>query len=442
MIRSRLSPGAKRPFLMVLAGFLLAACTLEGKPSSDFAHTSKAATQPEIPARFAPLDDALQRTVEDAIVPGLSYVLSQNGSVIATNHFGVQSYKTGTPVSDETLFRVYSMTKPITGVAMMQLYQAGKWQLDDPVTKHIPEFERLEVLTGPDASGNYSRVAMVRPPTMRELMNHSAGFAYGLSGEDPANRAFREGQILGAANLQVFIDQTADIPLLFQPGTNWSYSAAVDIQGYLVEKLSGEPLGEYLKANIFEPLGMKDTMFFVPEEDLHRLAGIYALDPKSQQLMELASPFVDFGAPGNRMESGGGGLVSSLRDYARFCQMLLNGGALDGARVLQPETLALMTRSSLPDGIDIWTNGDLAADESAGRGFGLDFGLILDPEAAGSPQGRGTYYWGGAGGTWFWVDPENDLYFVGMVQRFGMFDLAPNDQPRAASEQIVYESMK
>ncbi|MEQ8556894.1 MAG: serine hydrolase domain-containing protein [Henriciella sp.] len=403
------------------------------------------------PAGLEALSAAMQGYVDDGHVIGMQTLLVKDSKVIQHGSYGVMDVETAAPVSDDTIYRIYSMTKPITGVALMQLHEEGKFELDDPVTDYIPEFETLKVLAGENEDGSPKLVDMERPPTMRELMTHTAGFAYGLGGGDYVNQQYREQGVLASPDMQTFIDKVAAIPLLFQPGERWYYSAAVDVQGYLVEKFSGMSFGDYLDANVFDPLNMDDTGFYVPEEDYQRLADLTVYNQEEGKFVPMptspetqspsTTPFL-FRKDTISFESGGGGLVSTLDDYARFSQMMLNKGELSGQRILEPETVELMTTNQLPEGVGIGFDGTNRNPEEGERHkFGLDFGLISDPEAMNSPAGTGTYYWGGAAGTWFWIDPENNLFFIGMIQRFGAL---PGEEAdfRGRSGELVYEALE
>ncbi len=368
-------------------------------------------------------------------------LLVKDGKVVQYGQYGVRDVETGTPVQPGTLYRIYSMTKPVTGVALMQLYEDGKFSLDDPITRFIPEFENLKFLAGENEDGTPILEELDRPATMRELMSHTAGFAYGLGGEDYANNQFREQQILRAPDLDTFIAKIASVPLLYKPGEKWYYSAAVDVQGYLVEKFSGMSFGAYLQQSIFTPLNMDETGFYVPDEDYYRLADLMYYAEQANRFVPLETPGVQFRQNTVPFESGGGGLVSTIDDYARFCQMMLNEGRLGSERIIEPETVALMTTNQLPDGLGIGFDGTNRSDEAGQpHQFGLDWGVITDPEAMKSPAGAGTYYWGGAAGTWFWIDPVNDLFFIGMIQRFGEL---PGDEAdfRGESMRLVYEAL-
>ncbi|MDZ4762433.1 MAG: serine hydrolase domain-containing protein [Alphaproteobacteria bacterium] len=388
---------------------------------------------------LAALDAAMAKSVADQDVAGMVTMLVRNGDVAQFNTYGVQSGEA--PMTKDTMFRIYSMSKPVTGVALMQLFEQGKWQLDDPVTKHAPELASLKLMTGVDKAGKAILADPSRPPTMREIMTHTAGFGYGLAGNDPVNEAFRDQAVLGSPNLEEMMTKVAGIPLLFEPGTRWSYSVSVDIQGYLVQKLSGQKFGEYLKANLFTPLGMDDTSFFVTEANKARFADVYSWDEKTSKI--VANPerpdrpgFTD----PNRLESGGGGLVSTIHDYARFCQMMLNKGELGGNRVLKPETIAIMTSNHIGD-LRLYSDGTTANPGLPGVGFGMDYAIYTDPAAANVPNGVGTYYWGGAAGTWFWIDPANDLFFIGMIQRMG--PARPDGMNfRGDSAKLVYAALQ
>ena len=410
--------------LLAAMALSLTACDPQGNanPGAQGASSASAATVSS-PAGFtdegiAALEARMGQYVADGQLYSIHTRLVQDGEIVSDFKTGIVGLEAQKPVADDTIYRIYSMTKPITGVAMMMLWEDGKFSLDDPVTRHIPEFEGLQVLDGVNEDGTPKLVAANRAPTMRELMSHTAGFAYGLFGTDPANAAFRDRAILSSPDLQSFIGQVADVPLLFQPGEAWAYSAAVDIQGYIVEKLSGQSFGAFLDERIFTPLGMTDTGFYAPAEDYDRLSELYGYHPETGQLVPVPYPAVQFRKETIAMESGGGGLVSTMDDYAAFAQMMLNDGELDGTRLLEPETVALMRTNVLPEGMQLSSLGQNRGEVREGIGFGLDLGLLTDPEAAGAPHSQGSYFWGGAAGTWFWVDPANDFYFIGMIQIF------------------------
>ncbi len=357
------------------------------------------------------LDAHMQGLVDTGHLPGVTTMLVRHGKVVNYEVHGKKGFD-GPPMTKDTVFRIYSQTKPVTGVAMMILFEEGKWKLDDPVSKYVPEFASLRVFKGVNADGSFDTVPADRPPTMGELMSHSAGFAYGLNPDNPIDKAYVDTGVLGAKSRDEFVQKVAALPLVAQPGKRWKYSVAVDIQGLIIEKLSGQSLGDFMKARIFDPLKMIDTGFWLPANKADRLASLYLWGPKQNKLVPAEGFMVlDITKP-PAMPSGGGGLVSTNADYARFAQMLLNGGELDGKRILKPETVKLMRTNVLSDAI--MNSNDPPFNTAAGKGFGLDFAVVLDSAKAG-PYGQGTYSWGGAAGTWFWIDPTNDLFFLGMI---------------------------
>ncbi|RIJ22520.1 class A beta-lactamase-related serine hydrolase [Henriciella mobilis] len=389
------------------------------------------------------LAEKMRAYVDEGHVIGMQTLLVKDGAVAHYQAYGLRQVEPEAPVTDDTIFRIYSMSKPITGVALMQLYELDYFELDDPVAEFIPEFADLMVLDGETEDGIPVLVEPDHPPTMKELLTHTAGFAYGLGGADYANRQFREQKVLTSPDMETMIDKVAAIPLLKQPGNEWYYSVAVDIQGYLVEHFSGMRFDDYLKANVFGPLGMEDTDFIVPDEKRSRLSDLMAYSEEEERFVPNAFPpdFLGFELREETVgfPSGGAGLASTISDYARFCQMMLDGGSLGDVQIISPETVALMTRNHLPEGTGVTFSGTTALEEAM-HDFGFDFGVITDPEAMNATVGPGTYYWGGAAGTWFWIDPANDLFFIGMVQRFGALPGEPADF-RGESQRLVYEAL-
>jgi CubicO group peptidase (beta-lactamase class C family) len=374
-------------------------------------------------ARLKRLDDAMAKVVADGRVAGMTTLLARHGKIVEFKTYGKTSLETGQAMPKDEIFRIYSMTKPMTGVAMMILFEQGKWRLDDPVTRYVPEFKNLKVMVKADKDGNITETEpMKRPPTMREIMSHTAGFGYGLGDEHPVDKLYRAKKVLGSTGLHQMIERTAEIPLMYQPGTNWSYSSAVDIQGYIVEKLTGMTLGQFMQENIFGPLKMKDTAFSTGPAKAGRLAAVYVAEKGETKIHEAKELFgqqmPDYSKP-PAMESGGGGLTSTTMDYARFSQMILNKGQLDGVRILSPASVELMDTNVIPHNVLVSSNGTSVARFNEAVGFGLDFMVVNDPRRAGTLEGKNSMSWGGAAGTWFWIDPTNDLFFVGMIQRMG-----------------------
>src|SRR3984893_15760815 len=359
--------------------------------------------------RLAWLSDDMKSLVDEGRLAGVVTMVSRHGKVIEFQATGKGNIAADLPMRKDTIFRIYSMTKPITGVAMMMLFEEGKWQLNDPVAKYIPEFGDLKVYAT-DANGNVVLQDQVHPVTMRELMSHTGGFTYGYFGNTPVDKLQREADVINVNNtLEEMIKRVAKLPLNAQPGSEWHYSISVDIQGYIVQKLSGMPFEEFLEKRIFKPLGMVDTAFYVPKEKLSRFAELYIYDKDSKEQVVGVKESLnhDFAAK-PALSSGGGGLVSTASDYMRFCEMLRNGGELDGTRLLSPLTVELMHTHVLPASAPVF---------APGQGFGLDFAIYTDPVEAGGYYGKGSYFWGGAAGTWFWIDPVNDLIVIGMIQQ-------------------------
>jgi CubicO group peptidase (beta-lactamase class C family) len=333
-------------------------------------------------------------------------------------------------MTNDALFRIYSMTKPITGVALMMLYEEGKFKLSDPVEKYLSELTDLQVYAGQDDDGNMVTEPQSHKMTVRELMSHTGGLTYGIFAQSPVDEMYVDAGLLDTTvPLSEFVSRLGKIPLKSQPGSKWEYSVSVDVQGYLVEKLAGQSFGSFLDERIFEPLGMNDTDFYVPEEKAGRFAQVYGYGPNGELVPGEGFPDANFMID-PVFEGGGGGLVSSTMDYMRFSQMLLNGGELDGVRILAPLTVDLMHRDQTPKAVN---GGVLGA---RGTSFGLDFAVIDDPVEAES-YSVGEYYWGGAAGTWFWIDPVENLVFVGMIQQFG--SLIPD--VRGLSRRLVYQSI-
>jgi CubicO group peptidase (beta-lactamase class C family) len=368
--------------------------------------------------RLDRLHAAMQREVDEKRLPGIVTILARHGKVVEEKTYGKKDIASGAPMTKDTIFRIFSMTKPVTGVAMMILYEEGKWHPSDPVSQYIPEFAHLKIFKGMEQDGKMILEDPVHPPTMRELMTHTAGFTYGFFGNTPVDKMYQDQQVVQSRSLQDMIDKLAKIPLLYQPGTRWNYSVAMDIQGYIVQKLTGQSLPDFMQQRIFGPLGMKDTGFFVPKEKRDRFATLYVENQKGELVAEGTSgrPVDEYAAQPS-MPSGGGGMVSTVQDYLRFAQMLLNGGELDGVRILAPATVQLMTSNHLAPSL---MTGEFSAGPVVirpGLGWGYDCAVFSDPLQADEVVGKGTYFWIGAADTWFWVDPTNDLVFIGMTQR-------------------------
>jgi CubicO group peptidase (beta-lactamase class C family) len=386
--------------------------------------------------RLERLQALMQEVVGTKQLPGAVTLLARHGKVIDYRTYGVRDMASGAAMTRDTIFRAFSMTKPVTGVAMMLLYEQGKWLPSDPIAKYIPEFAHLKVCKGVDTAGNMILEEPVHPPTMQELMTHTAGFVYGFFGETPVDKEYRRLRVMQSKSLREFIEKLGKIPLAYQPGTKWVYSASMDIQGYIIEKLSGQTLPDFMQDHIFKPLGMKDSGFFVPADKRGRFVTVYRSNEKGEVI-----PAPGFGGdyaaqPG--MPSGGGGSVTTAEDYFRFAQMLANGGELNGVRILSPASVQLMSTNHLAPNLLTGEFGIGAQVMRPGLGYGYDCAVEYDPAEANLPDGRGTFFWDGAAGTWFWIDPTNDVIFVGMIQRV----LGPDSpQVEYESRQVVYQAL-
>ena len=323
-------------------------------------------------------------------------------------------------VAEDAIFRIASMTKPITSVAFMQLVEQGKVALTDPVAKYIPEFAQLGVFVA--GGGNVPFVS--RPPTtpMRvvDLLRHTAGFTYSFQERGNIDAAYRKTDVesWSKSTSQSFLDTLAQIPLEFDPGTQWNYSVATDIVGILVERISGQSLPDYFQTHIFAPLGMTDTFFTVPADKAPRIPEGFAFDPEKKMKLFDKAGAESAWTKGWSFNSGGGGLASSVSDYHRFCRMLLNGGALDGVQILSPKTIELMTANHIPGGQDLtqMSKSLFSEAEMAGIGFGLGFATTIDSAATLTPCSTGDFYWGGMYSTAFFVDPVEDIIMIFMTQ--------------------------
>jgi CubicO group peptidase (beta-lactamase class C family) len=372
--------------------------------------------------RLQNLHSLIQNEIDQKQLAGAVTILARHGKVIDYQTYGQCDTEKSLPMTKDTIFRAYSMTKPLTGVAMMILYEQGKWLPWHAISEYIPEFAHLKVFNGFDTSGKMTLVDPEHPPTVAEVMSHSAGFSYGFT-QSPVDALYQEKKLLQSASLHQMIEKLAAIPLNYQPGTRWQYSVGMDIEGYLVEKLSGQTLPDFLRDHVFQPLGMKDTGFVVPREKRSRFAVNYTAKPDGQlePFNPGASNPTDYSEQ-PAMPSGGGGSVTTAEDYYHFAQMLANGGEWAGKRILSPQTVKLMSSNHLAPAL---LTGQFAGGQHImrrGFGYGFNVAVIFDPPEAGLSDGKGTFLWDGAAGTWFWVDPTNDVVFVAMIQRMASPD--------------------
>jgi CubicO group peptidase (beta-lactamase class C family) len=387
--------------------------------------------------RLERLHTLMQQAVDQKQIAGIVTILARHGKVIDYRTYGQRDMASAAPMTKDVIFRDYSMTKPVTGVAMMILYEQGKWLPADPIAKFIPEFAHLKVYKGMDAGGKTILVDPDHAPTMRELMSHTAGFTYGFFGDTPVDKMYRDANPLNSKDLHEFIEKMAKLPLLYQPGKGWTYSMSMDVEGYIVEKLSGQTLPDFMRDQIFKPLGMKDAAFYVPSDKRARFSSVYNTGPNGELQVTATGPSgssTDYVAQPT-MPSGGGGLVSTASDYYRFAQMLANGGQLDGKRILAPATVKLMTSNHVPIELLTGQYGIGSQVLRPGFGYGYNCAVVFDPPEANLSEGKGTFFWDGAAGTWFWVDPTNDVVFIGMIQRM----LGPASPPlEYESRAVVY----
>jgi CubicO group peptidase (beta-lactamase class C family) len=362
-------------------------------------------------APLAEIDALMQSYVSEGKLAGIVMLIARDGEVAHAGVYGQMDIEAGQAMRRDALFRIYSMTKPITGVALMTLYDEGRFELDDPVAKYLPGFDKIKVFAGKDAD-TIKLADLTRPVTVRDLMCHTAGLAYGLSRSTPIDAMYSEAKLLDRTkNLDSMMERLLKIPLAVQPGQKWMYSIAVDVQGKLIEALSGKPLDEFFAERVFRPLAMKDTAFFVPADKLDRLTVNYGM--KDGRLSPIDQSRTSQFAIKPALLSGGGGLISTADDYLRFAQMMLNRGELDGVRILKPETVELMTRNHLSEDLVPIMLGPLPM---ANTGFGLDFAVRVKT-GEGEPAGSlGEYGWGGAASTQFFVAPRENLICVGMSQ--------------------------
>lgn len=363
--------------------------------------------------RLERINPVLQAYVDDGELVGAVSMIARHGKIVHFEKFGVVNKDTSQPMALDSIFRIYSMSKPITTVAAMTLYEQGKFQLTDPVENYMPEFKNILVLT---EDGKLEK--QKRPFTIQMLMSHTAGFTYGVFGNTPVDQQYRKANILSNKDLAEMVTELGNIPLQYQPGTRWHYSVSVDILGRLVEVISGQPLDQYLDEKIFTPLGMDDTFFEVPADKINRFGTNHSYNTQTKSLEVMDYPETSAFANNVTFFSGGGGLLSTAEDYMKFCQMLLNGGEFNGARILSRKTIDYMTQNHL-NGIFADRSGE-NAENRPGAGFGLGFGVIVDPPKAGVVSSKGEYYWGGAAGTIFWIDPVEDLISIVMIQHMNV----------------------
>ena len=351
--------------------------------------------------RVAPV---MQRWVDDGKIPGALTMIARKGRLVHFEKFGTQDVATAKPIGFDTIFRIYSMTKPITSIAVMMLYEEGHFQLGTPVSELIPAFKDMQIYT----EGGAAIVDAETEMTIKHLLTHTSGLIYGGDGEHPIHQRYRDANYY-RGDLAYMASELGKIPLYHDPGAAWNYGMSTDVLGYLVEVVSGMPFAEFLKNRIFEPLGMNDTAFSVPEEKADRYMTLY--EPTEEGGIQVIENAPVSSGPLSFFHSGGAGLQSTAADYLRFCQMLLNDGELDGERLLGRKTVELIRLNHISD--------EWQPLERTGCGFGLGFAVVTDVADTHSLGSLGTYSWGGLASTTFWIDPVEELIGILMTQLIG-----------------------
>ena len=363
-------------------------------------------------ARLYKIDHLTHDYIKRGRLPGTISLVARRGEIAHLTCQGKMDIEADKDMEEDTIFRIYSMSKPVTSVALMMLYEDGRFQLENPVSRFIPAFKDLKVYS---ADGNHT--APEREMTIRDLLTHTSGLTYGFMQSTAVDAMYREQAVEQSKSLEEMVQKLAKIPLLFSPGTRWSYSVATDVCGYLVEKISNIPFDDFLREQIFEPLSMEDTGFFVPDEKIHRFAANYQRT-ENDDLQLFDSPETSHYQRSPGLFSGGGGLVSTVHDYYKFASMLLNQGEYEGTRLLGRKTVELMTSNHMPGHGDLASMGQAVFSESTydGIGFGLGFSVMLDPATAQILGTEGEFAWGGAASTYFFIDPDEDMLVIFLTQ--------------------------
>jgi len=370
------------------------------------------------PTRLSYIAEHLKGYVDSGKMAGTLVLVARAGEIAHLSAYGLADRERNRPMARDTIFRIYSMSKPITSIALMQLYERGLFQLDDPVDKYIPGWNNQRVYVMGNGPAMVTK-PVTRQMTVRDLLSHQSGLTYGFLERTNVDAMYRKngvGQIETRGTLREMVEALAELPLEFSPGDAWNYSVSTDICGYLVEVISGQRFDDYLQANIFDPLGMVDTGFHVPQAKAHRLAANYGVAPNGIRLIDDPATSSYLTPP--TFLSGGGGLASTIDDYLVFCQALINGGEVNGTRIIGRKTLELMTSNHLPEGKDLAAHamGRWAETTFSGIGFGLGFSVTLDPAKSQLSGTPGEFSWGGAASTVFWIDPIEDLICIFMTQ--------------------------
>ncbi len=395
------------------------------------------------PTRLATIPDFFETYLAREKMSGYSILVARNGKIAHQSQRGRSAFEGGHEVGMDTIFRIYSMTKPITSVAIMMLAERGKIMLQDPVTKYLPQFADIRVFEK-GTPREYTTREPERMITVHDLMTHQSGLTYDFMLAHPVDALYRNRRINGARSAKFtseeFIDQLVELPLQFSPGQKWNYSVSTDVLGRIIEVVSGQTLDVFLTKNIFMPLGMNDTSFTIDDNKRARLAHNYSRDPVSGITSLADAPEKTIYAAGRKFLSGGGGLLSTMGDYLKFCEMMRRHGVLNGARILGRKTVAYMTSNHLPNGETLMdrASGSFSEVSYGGTGFGLGFSVVVDPQYAPTVTSCGVYSWGGLASTFFWVDPEEEMVVILMTQIMpsGTYPLRPQLQ------QLVYAALQ
>ncbi len=372
----------------------------------------------------------MQQYIDENKLPGMITMVARHGKVVHFEKYGMMDV--GKPMQFNTIFRVASMTKPVTSVAVMMLYEEGCFQLDDPVGNYIPELKDIEVFSSIDQDGLHTADA-IRPITIRDLLIHTSGLS-GVGADTPVDSMYRESN-LSDGTLKEMIQKLSKIPLLYQPGTRWHYSRSTDVLGYLVEVISGKPFDLFLRERVFRPLKMSDTDFYVPKEKIEQVAAVYA--PDSVGIKIIMKPDTSNISTPVTFLSGNGGLVSTTTDYMIFSQMLLNKGEYNGVRLLGRKTVELMTSNQLSN--EIMPDDDFFGPLMSGMGFGFGFAVLQDSAKADMIGSEGSYWWSGSGNTYFYIDPKEDLVLILMMQFVPNFYYPVFKELRVLSYQAIVD---
>lgn len=396
------------------------------------------------PDRLARIPQFLDNYVTTERLAGYGVLATRHGQPVMHHYTGRSAFQGGFPLSDDALFRIYSMTKPVTSVALLMLYEEGRVMLSDPVSKFIPEFGDLQVFKEGDAR-SFTTEPLERPMTIHDLMTHQSGLTYDFMASHPVDAMYRNRKIAGVRSegvtLTEFTEQLFDLPLVCQPGSHWNYSVSTDVLGRVIEIISGQTLDSFLRDRIFAPLGMVDTDMTVHDDKLERLTHSYQKDPLSGKINLFDAPETSTFRVGRRFMSGGGGLVSTMPDYFKFAEMLRHRGQLEGVRILSPKSVEKMTSNQLPDNgtlLDRAMPGSFSEVTYAGTGFGLGVSVITNPGITTATTSRGNFAWGGLASTYFWVDPVEELTVILMCQLIpsGTYPI------RTQLQQMLYAAME